>query len=404
MRIDFTKAINYTVLLYAFFLPLSRAAIVGLTFFIILFWVLEGNFKEKYKKIANCNFLIALLIFILFSFLSLFWVEKSNLPDAVNYLRKYWYIGVVFPIYTSLYKDNILKVIYLFIAGMSLSVILSWGIYLDLWEIKDVLKKHLSVFMYFVVYSLFLSISALFTISLAKNSKKKTLKYLYSILTLLFLGVLFLNISRSGQVIFVITTAILLIRYYTYRKKVLVGSFFVLALLLIGFYSTNNSFKTRVGLVKQDIVEIIDHDNYCTSLGGRAFTWKVASDIVSEHPLIGVGIADHLEYLYNKMQSDKSFSNCHLQNMIKYYHGQYIEILTQMGIIGLILFLSIFYYLVKIRINDKLISDIQIIFVVAFLLFFIVDMPFRRQFCLAVFGLISGIIIREKSFEASSDR
>ncbi len=390
------RAINYIVLLYAFSIPLSRAAIVVFTALLFLLWILEGGFKEKFKKIFECKFTISLTLFFLFTLISILWTETDNISEALNYIKKYWYLLSIFPILTSLKPEYILKLLNAFLAGMAVSMILSYGIYFQWWQIDEVTAGSLSPFMYHVFYSIFLSFSALVALSLSFNSKYRAL---YLILSGLFVGVLFLGIGRTGQVIFVVGLFILILQ--NFRSKMRLSTIFIISisLLFLMLYQFNSTFKNRVSLIKSDIVHMVEHDEYCNSLGGRVITWKISYDIVKEHPIIGMGVGDHIEYLKEKMDSSDKFSTCSIKGMISYFHGQYIEIVSQIGILGLILFLSIFYFLFKVELRDRGINNIKIILLVTFLLAFIVDVPFRKQFSLALFALISGIIIREKSVE-----
>jgi O-antigen ligase len=397
MRVDYNKALNYTALLYAFLLPLSRAGISILTVLMILFWILEGDLKRKFSKILKCKFIVAILVFVAFSFISLFWVESENIHTALKYLKKYWYLLVMFVLYTSLQVSNISKILYAFLAGMSVSMVISWGIYFDWWQIKEVTKESLSPFMYHVFYSVFLAFAALLSIIFAKESEKKSLQLLYTTLTILFAGVLFLGIGRTGEVIFVIGLFLIFLRGYKHKLPMLIGLLLLVGTLFAGFYNFSDKFKTRANLVKSDIELLINKEQYCSSLGGRAFTWRVAYDITKEHPLLGVGVGDHLVYLKQEMNRDKEFSKCEvLKNMINYFHGQYIEVVAQNGFIGLILFLSIFYFLMSIKVKDDTFKNIRTLLVMTFLLFFIVDVPFRKQFGLALFALISSLILIQR--------
>lgn len=85
--------------------------------------------------------------------------------------------------------------------------------------------------------------------------------------------------------------------------------------------------------------------------------------------------------------------------MIVYFHGQYIEVVAQIGLLGLISFLAIFYFLIRIPIKNNIINNIKIILIMTFILVFFVDVPFRKQFSLALFALMSGIILRQRRVE-----
>ena len=403
-KTSINNAINYILIAYAFILPLSRAGIVFFTVLLFLLWVIEGGFRDKFRQIFKCKFTLSLIIFLIFSALSLLWAEEQNLKEALSYIRKYWYLLILFPIFTSLKQEYISKILYAFLGGMTISMIISWGIYFDWWQVKEVTADSLSPFMYHVFYSIFLAFSSLLALNFALHSKDKRVIFLYILLAILFTGILFLGIGRTGQVILVVGIFLLLINNFEHKIKA-VSIALALSAILIGlFYTFNDTFKQRTNFIKSDIVQTIGEENYCNSLGGRAFTWVITYEIIKEHPIIGIGIGDHLEYLRDTMDSDERFSTCHLKNMIVYFHGQYIEVVAQIGLLGLISFLAIFYFLMRISIKNSMINNIKIILIMTFLLVFFVDVPFRKQFSLALFALISGIIIRQKREEDKSSK
>ena len=396
MKIDFNKALNYTLLAYALLLPISRAAVVLLTIFAMLFWILEGNLKQKLQKITECKFIIAILIFIIYSFITLLWVEDRNISHAIEYIRKYWYLLIIIPIYTSMNKKNLIKVIYLFLTGLTISAFLSAGMYFHFWELKEVTPGSYSPFMHHVMLSFFLCFGALLLVILVIDSppKNRNFFYLLFISFTIISGILFIGIGRTGQVIFIFILLVLLYKHFKNSKKIFIGITLFLIAFLISLYYLNDRFQTRVNLVVNDIEQITKYNKYCNSIGGRVFTWKITEEIIKDHPFIGLGIGDHLEYLRKRITSDQEYSRCGNKNMLHHFHGQYIEIASQSGIIGVLLFLYIFYTLMKVKIPNPLYNDIKLLVLLSFLLFFIVDMPFRRQFSLALFALFSAMVIR----------
>jgi len=385
--------------MYAFILPLSRAGIVAFSALLIILWIVEGGFKEKFSKIVNERFTLSLILFLLFCIFSLFWVEPDNIDLALNYLKKYWYLLVIFPIFTSLKQEYILKLLYAFLLGMTVSMILSWSIYFQWGQIREVTVGSLSPFMYHVFYSIFLAFAALLSLNFAFNSKHKFLVLLLILLSILFISILFMGVGRTGQVIFIIGLFILVLQNFTHKIRAVIITLMASVVIFGTLYQFNETFKERTDFVKNDIVQMVEEDEYCNSLGGRIITWKISYEALKEHPIIGIGIADHLEYLKNKMNSDEKFSTCHIKHMIGYFHGQYIEIASQIGILGLLFFLTIFYFLLQVKIENKMINSIKIILIMTFLLVFFVDVPFRKQFALALFALMSAIIIRQKNYE-----
>ena len=66
---------------------------------------------------------------------------------------------------------------------------------------------------------------------------------------------------------------------------------------------------------------------------------------------------------------------------------------VQLGIIGLFLYLFIFYEILKLKIRDKELSNLRYVFVSVFCISSIVEFMFAAQFALAFFALFVGIFI-----------
>ena len=104
-KIDFTKYINYMVLMYAFFLPLSRAGVSLFTFLLFIAWIIEGNFKSKFSLMFHNKVVLALFAFIGMNFISLLWT--NNVDNSLDYIRRYWYLFPILVLYTSVKKEYI---------------------------------------------------------------------------------------------------------------------------------------------------------------------------------------------------------------------------------------------------------------------------------------------------------
>ncbi len=207
--------------------------------------------------------------------------------------------------------------------------------------------------------------------------------------------VLFLGISRTGQSIYLVGLLAIMILYSKLKYRYILALIALIALLLVTLYQHNPRFHKRLDIAQSDI-QNLTHKNYCTSLGGRIITWKIAAEVFEKEPILGMGTQDHLIYLQERMNAHKTFSNCSIKDLIGYYHAQYIEITAQLGIVGLLLFLNIFYALAKTNNKNPAIAHSKMLFILVFLLASFLDVPFRKMFTLALFALISSVILLEE--------
>jgi len=122
--------LNYAFILYAFCIPLSRAGIVFSSILIIVLWVIEGDFKNKFKVLINIKFILFSIILTCYLLLSVFWSDSSS----YNYhdFDKFWYYLTFFAIITSLKKKFLPYLLYSFMFAMSIDMILSYGMFFEL--------------------------------------------------------------------------------------------------------------------------------------------------------------------------------------------------------------------------------------------------------------------------------
>ena len=209
--INYEKLYHYSIVLFAFILPLSRAGISFFIIFLPLIYLLEKDFKRKYHQILSNKVLMALVIFIIYSSLSIFW--SSNLEMALHIIRLDTYFLVTFVISTSLKREYIPHVITAFLMGMFISETIAYGVFFELWQFKHAIPENPSPLMIYIDYSIFMALTAILLLN--KIVSKHYLLKEKIILSLFFLSVtgnLFLTPGRTGQGAFVI--AIIVYVYY----------------------------------------------------------------------------------------------------------------------------------------------------------------------------------------------
>ncbi len=85
---------------------------------------------------------------------------------------------------------------------------------------------------------------------------------------------------------------------------------------------------------------------------GRLLIWKVTANIIADNPLFGIGY-DRFGQVYNRYQGEyfaekeRDEYEKYVAGNVKQAHNEYIETSAELGIVGLFLFLSIFYAVFK---------------------------------------------------------
>lgn len=393
------KWILYTALLFAFSLPISRAGINVFGAMLLVIWLLEGRFNEKFYAIIQHKFTLALSLFLIYMFVVILWVEPDNITLAYKYNLKYSYFLIVFVLFTSYDKEKAILLFYAFLLGMFVSILQSLSIYFNLYAFKEINADSLSPHMWHTIYSLFLAFSALMSLVFLLETKTVKHKILFAIFYLSSTTVLFLGISRTGQLIYLLGLLLTMIRFFKPNWKSLLLAPIMIVILLGTLYSQNALFKSRIDIAKSDINSFQQNRDYCTSIGGRIFTWEVAYNVFKSDPILGLGTVDHIEYLKKSIEDDPQFSQCSIKNLIGYYHAQYIELTAQSGLVGLFFLLSLFITLWLIPIKNQSISSMKNLLILLFLIAFFLDVPFRKMFTVALFALISSILLLQERVE-----
>lgn len=395
-HLNYNQYVNGLIVLYAFLLPLSRAGVVFFSFLLIIFWVLEGDFKRKYFLIAHCKVILALIVFILFNVISLLWTDY--LFEAYDYIEKYWYFSPLLVMFTSIKKEYIPKTLSAFILGMFISEVIAYGVFFELWQFKNVSPQNPTPFMHHIEYSIFLAFTSLVLLGRIFNAEDIRHKLPYMLFFITITGNLFLTAGRTGQLAFILGLFILaMISFKNKLKAFLI--FTVLSVFFLGLaFNFSATFHERVMTAKNSLVNVVEEGDYCSSWGSRIGVWIVSKEIMAEHPILGIGIVDNMQEFYNILRTEHQEMIC-TGNTLVHMHNQYLQILTQVGPIGLIIFLSIFYHIGRLKIKEHEYRNIKYIYLTVVLFAFVSEVLLHRQFGMALFALVVGLLLAQNRFE-----
>ena len=187
---------------------------------------------------------------------------------------------------------------------------------------------------------------------LPKN-KVETLIYIlfekktkYPFLLLLFIIVYAISIfterGRAGQVIFNLVSLFYIIYYNIKREYILRGLAFFLLLLLFQavIYNSTNVYKDRFDAVSNIIQNNGDRGEGKTDDIRYVFVKESLGRII-QNPILGYGTGSFGIIFKNEVNSGHYFDN-HTTP-----HNQYLYVWFELGILGLLLLLSIFYYQIR---------------------------------------------------------
>jgi len=388
-NLSIDSSINYLFVLYAFLVPISRAGISILTALLFILWLFSNDVRKKIAFLKTNRVILYLLAFVGFSLISLFWSE--NALSGLAYIRKYLYFLVIFVVATTIQKRFIEYAISAFLAGMLISEVISYSIFFELIEFKDVTPDDPTPFMNHLQYSMFLAFTALLLLNRFFYEEALRWKIFYFLYFLIVTSNLFINGGRTGQLAFVVS--IFIVGFLNIKNKVL-AFFSILALvtsiLYIAFHTSPN-FKKRLDESVMELQKITQANDFCSSFGHRVGMWIVASEIFLENPIVGVGVNKEIVEMKKRVKESHPDKMCitHLPD----YHNFYVQSAVHLGIIGLFLYLMIFYSILKLKITQKHYRNLVITFVSVYSISSFFETMFHEQFSMAFLALFMGIFI-----------
>ena len=337
---------QFLFVLLGVFIPTSIAItnlIIGL---LALCWILERNFKAKFDIIRSSKWMLAILALIGFYGLGMLWGD--------HHLNADWQFQrlallLFFPILMTmnLKQETIKRAVFAFLGTAFISAFTAIAINNN---IISPLGGYLSFIdpswrnSAFITYNYHNVILALATtLSLYVLIEKKS-KYTY--LLLLFIAVYSISIfterGRAGQVIFNLSVVFYII-YYN-RKKLI--RLFTLLVLLFSFqfviYSSTNVYKDRFDAVSNIIQNNGDKDSRVGKIKDIRYVFIIESlNRIIEKPIFGFGTGSFGTIFNEQVKSG------HIFDIHTTPHNQYLYVWFELGILGLVLLLLIFYHQVK---------------------------------------------------------
>jgi O-antigen ligase len=217
-------------------------------------------------------------------------------------------------------------------------------------------------------YGLFLAIGA----GIIFQSFFMRKSYLFILNILLFGSITstqFINIGRSGYILYIISILLILTLQYKQliikKTHILIG---LIALVLYLAYSLSPNFKSRIDLTMHTFEQIYTDSNYNNSIGIRIQNYKYAFDLIAEKPFLGYGIGQNVKVLSESMKTDEATIAKIISNHST-TDSQYLDILLQFGVIGFMIFINIFFQLVRYQYQDEYQKRVAILFVTLFLIY-----------------------------------
>ena len=226
---------QYLFVLLGIFIPISIAITNFIIVAISFCWILEGNFKIKFKSIKNSKWLLSIFALIFLYFLGMFWGNSHlNAQWQFQRLALLLFFPVLFT--TQLNSKTISNGVkfFLFTTFFSacIAILININIISPLSEYISFMQpsQYTSAFIKYNYHNILLAFS--FAICLYLIIEKKTrYKSLLVLFIIIYAVSIFTEIGRAGQVLFNLIS-LYYIFYYSFKKTFKYLAFFI---VLFGF-------------------------------------------------------------------------------------------------------------------------------------------------------------------------
>lgn len=397
LNLHIERAIFASLLFICISFPLSfTISNIGLVF-LVASWLLKVILVDRkiaFTSAQSRNLFIASSLLFLWQSISLFYSEDL-VSGLKNLEGKMSLILLPLILLTISMKENrvllLLKAYILSIGICSIVLMVNSGVnyfqtglFLTYHDFTAMLGFHAVFYSYYTYLAILIS-AFLFNAKALVSWEKLILIFL--------LGLFFtvLVISASKNVLIVSTLSLFIILSYqliknkiTWKTTLLVGS--ILVIVSVAFVSSPNiqkrlselgSFEGIENLEKVQQGEILSHEDRLlfngTSL--RIFLWVTGAEIVAKNDaqLIGLTPADRRAIIneeYYKNGMNPSYENFNL-------HNQFVQTYVELGLVGLVLYLSIIGIAFLIALKNK--NQILLLFLSAFVVFQITESVLERN-------------------------
>lgn len=179
---------------------------------------------------------------------------------------------------------------------------------------------------------------------MAIRSAKKSHKIGYMLLVYLFsLQMLTINASRTGYIIYAALFLLFSIQHFSLKPVRYTILCFIISFTAMLQFTHSNTLINRINLISQNLQAYESGDKY-TSVGLRLQFHHYAKSLFLAKPILGQGTGG---FAYNFL-NDKPIPEWEPNNANA--HSQYWLIASELGVVGILLLLLIFGYLLKLSV------------------------------------------------------
>jgi len=402
---------NYFLIAYAFLLPVSTHYAKTIFIFILIGFLFTSNFQKKIVNVLQNRLVQAFLLFYLMHLLWFFGSENLLIAKfKILDFRYILYIIIFATVIKEQYKEKILNS---FIFGILFSEIISYLMFFNILPDYITVKAYstnVPFMQSYTQYAVLLSLSlGLIIYKLVNYNTSIIIKTVYTFFFLSASINIFIIGSKLGYGLYsiAILTAIVFIFKKKISKKIIFFSLLFITTTYLLAYSNSAVVKSKVDSISHGLINAYKKQEYKDSIGLRIGWWIYSYDVFKNNILFGVGTGDHLDEVKKIVNLDKknktALSVALTSGGNGSLHSEYLDNLIQFGLIGLLLFLNIFYAIYKTSSTNSTLELLKYLLLIIFLTNSTVSLIFIHSTLGKIFILLSALLVsQQKNFSNSS--
>lgn len=324
----------------AFFLPIKPAPVNLLLLLALVCVFLNNETRNRLPGLLKHPISLAVYALVAWLFVSLAF-DSSNLEAARDYISKYLRMLLLpFLAAAFLRKEEPLKVLDFFCAGVFLSVLGSYAVALGYFPWPEGTESPL-LFKLHITHNFFIALATGY-VTYRLHTQWSQISRAVKVIVLLALALTLYNFffmveGRSGWVAMAVLPVAVAYQRLGFKGSVLVGMAVLVA--IVGLYFGSDFFNTRVNAVFTEVQQWIDGQAIAqdTSNGRRLSFWLHSIEAFVQAPWFGYGMGGFLTAVSpHALAAGFTFE-------FNNPHNQYLLFAVQGGVVALLLYGFLIY-------------------------------------------------------------
>jgi len=401
------KIYYYLFIALAFTIPVFGKLLSPIIALIGLNWILEFNFRKKWRRIINDKTAKRLILFTslyLIYLIGTLYSENTSHAEAGAFFDLEIKLSfLLFPIFfatinfTKIRKDFYNRIRYAYILGCVVSTLLMFNFavyqYFQLNTTDVFYYTHLAIRQHPSYLALYFTFAIVLTIIwLVEKPKQQAFKRNVAILLILYLQVFIVLLSSKAGIIVAAATYVTFFLFYLFfkRTRIAVSSIIASAGILTLFISLMLFPKSyeRFYAAQQAVESDLENEKQSIeSSVARLLVWESALEVIKQHPVFGVGTGDVKPELIKKYK-EKGIALAVEQELNT--HNQFLQTWLATGIPGLIILILCFLLPAIYAIRHKEIT--YFLFLSILVMHMLVESMLERQAGIVFYGFFNALL------------